>query len=129
MDPTSRATVLACPHTSRVEVSFDPHGTVALLSNGRALVYGTVGTRAVNRACRPQGRLRSAPKGVLRPRNDAVTLTCAVPRSARFEVHPTGREDGSTVAVLVADLRSIVLSVVLERSGSRIYYGRTCRTG
>ena len=46
---------------------------------------------------------------MLRPRNDAVTLTCAVPRSARFEVHPTGREDGSTVAVLVADLRSIVL--------------------
>jgi hypothetical protein len=38
-----------------------------------------------------------------------------------------GREVGSTVAVLTADLRTIVLSAVLEPGGSRIYYGRACR--
>jgi hypothetical protein len=33
------------------------------------------------------------------------------------------------VALLAADLRRILLSVVLEVGGSRIYPGRTCRTG
>jgi hypothetical protein len=132
MDPASHDTVLACPGTGRVEVRFDPRGTVALVSGGRPLVYATVGTRAVNRACRPRGSLNRAPRGILRGHNEATTLTCAVPRSARFEVYPitvTGREVGSTVAVLVANRRSIVLYVVLESRDSRIYYGRACRAG
>jgi hypothetical protein len=133
MDPASRGSVFACPPTSRIEVFFDPHGTVAVVAGGRPLVYGTVGTRAVNRACQPRGRLNDVPRGALRARYEATTLTCAVPRSARFDVHPiivTGREVGSTVAVLVANLRGIVLSAVLEPRGSRVYYdGRACRTG
>jgi hypothetical protein len=132
MDPAWRGTVFACPRASRVVVFFDPRGTVALVAGGRPLVYGTVGTRAVNRACWPQGSLRSVPKGDLRGGNEAMTLTCVVPRSARFEVHPisvAGGDIGSAVAVLVGDLRRVVLSAVLEPRGSRIYYGRTCRTG
>jgi hypothetical protein len=130
MDPTSRGTVFACPRTSRVEVVFDPRGTVAIMAGGRPLVYGSVGTRAVNRVCRPRGRLRGVPKGTLGEHDAATTLTCAVPRSARFEVHPitaTGREVGTTVAVLAANLHRIVLSAVLEADGSRVYYGRACR--
>jgi hypothetical protein len=130
MDPASRATVFDCPRAARVEVIFDPRGTVALVSGGRPLVYGTVGTRVVNRSCRSQGRLHGVPKGVLRGHHGATTLTCVVPASPRFEVHPItagGREIGSTVALLEPDLRSIVLSAVLEPSGSRIYYGRACR--
>jgi hypothetical protein len=132
MDPVSSATVFACPHTDRVEVFFDPRGTVALFANGRPLVYGTARTRAVSRRCRPRGRRHSVPKGVLSERTEVTTLTCAVPRSARIEVHPntvSGAEVGTTVALLAADLRRIVLSVVLEVGGSRIYPGRTCRTG
>jgi hypothetical protein len=132
MDPVSSATVFACPHTGRVEVFFDPRGTVALVANGRPLVYGTAGTRAVSRRCRSRGRRHGVPKGVLSERTEVTTLTCAVPRSARFEVHPntvSGAEVGTTVALLAADLRRIVLSVVLEVGGSRIYPGRTCRTG
>lgn len=132
MDPVSSATVFDCPHTGRVEVFFDPRGTVALVADGRPLVYGTVGTRAVSRGCRSRGRLPGVPKGVLSERNEATTLTCAVPRAARFEVHPiavSGAEVGTTVAMLAADLRRIVFSVVLEVGGSRIYPGRTCRTG
>jgi hypothetical protein len=131
MDPVSSATVFDCPHADRLEVFFDPRGTVALVADGRPLVYGTVGTRAVGRECRSHGRLHGVPKGMLSERNEATTLTCAVPRSARFEVHPItvgGGEGGTTVVVLAADLRHIVLSVVLEPSGSRIYSGRTCRT-
>ena len=132
MDPVSSATVFACPHTRRVEVFFDPRGTVALIAKGRPMVYGTVGARAVSRRCRSRGRLHGVPKGVLSERNKATTLTCAVPRAVRFEVHPiavSGAEVGTTVALLAADLRRIVLSVVLEVGGSRIYPGRTCRTG
>lgn len=132
MDPVSSATVFDCPHTGRVEVFFDPRGTVALVADGRPLVYATAGTRAVSRGCRSRGRLHGVPKGVLSERNEATTLTCAVPRAARFEVHPiavSGAEVGTTVAMLAADLRRIVLSVVLEVGGSRIYPGRTCRTG
>jgi hypothetical protein len=132
MDPVSSATVFACPHAGRVEVFFDPRGTVALVANGRPLVYGTAGTRAVSRRCRSRGRRHGVPKGVLSERTEVTTLTCAVPRSARFEVHPntvSGAEVGTTVALLTADLRRIVLSVVLEVGGSRLYPGRTCRTG
>jgi len=132
MDPVSSATVFACPHTGRVEVFFDPRGTVALIANGRPLVYGTAGTRAVSRRCRPRGKRHGVPKGVLSERTEVTTLTCAVPRSARFEVHPdtvSGAEVGTTVALLAADLRRIMLSVVLEVGGSRIYPGSTCRTG
>jgi hypothetical protein len=130
MDPVSSATVFDCRHAGRLEVFFDPRGTVALVADGRPLVYGTVGTRAVSRGCRSHGRLHEAPKGVLSEHNEAMTLTCAVPRSARFEVHPiaVAGADGSIVFVLAADLRRIVLSVVLEPGGSRIYNGRTCRT-
>jgi hypothetical protein len=130
MDPASRATVFACPRSTRVQVFFDPRGTVALVSAGAPLVYGTVGTRVVNRSCQPRGRLHGVPRGVMRGQVVATTLTCVVPGSPRFEVHPitvTGREVGSTVAVLEPDLRSIVLSAVLEPGGSRIYYGRACR--
>jgi hypothetical protein len=132
MDPVSRGMIFVCPRASRVEVFFDPRGTVALVAGGRPLVYATVGTRAVNRACRPQGSLSGVPKGDLRERTEATRLTCVVPRSGRFEVHTiavTGREVGSTVAVLVAGLRRVVLSAVLESHGSRIFYGRGCRTG
>jgi hypothetical protein len=132
MDPVSSATVFACPHTGRVEVFFDPHGTVALIADGRPLVYGTAGTRAVSRRCRSRGQRHGVPKGVLSERTEVTTLTCAVPPSARFEVHPntvSGAEVGTTVAVLAPDLRRIILSVVLEVGGSRIYPGRTCRTG
>jgi hypothetical protein len=48
----------------------------------------------------------------------------------RLEVHsitPEGREVGSTVAVVTADLR-VLLSAVLAPPGSWIYYARTCRT-
>lgn len=131
MDPVSSATVFDCPHAHRLEVFFDSRGTVALVAGGRPLVYGTIGTRAVNRGCRSHGRLHGVPKGVLSQRTEPTTLTCAVPRSARFEVHPIAvgvGEGGTTVAVLAADLRHIVLSVVLEPGGSRIYHGRTCRT-
>jgi hypothetical protein len=130
MDPAPRATVFACPHVARVEVVFDPRGTVALLSGGRPLVYGTVGTRAVNRSCRSLGRLRGAPKGVMRGHAGATRLTCVVPGSPRFELHPItvgGREIGSTVALLEPNLHTIVLSAVLEPRGSRIYHGRACR--
>jgi hypothetical protein len=132
MDPVASATVFACPHAGRVEVFFDPRGTVALIANGRPLVYGTPGTRAVNRRCRSRGQRHGVPKGVLSERTEVTTLTCAVPPSARFEVHPnivSGAEVGTTVALLAADLRRIMLSVVLEVGGSRIYPGRTCRTG
>jgi hypothetical protein len=130
MDPAPRAAVFACPRVARVEVIFDPHGTVALLSGGRPLVYASVGTRVVNRACRSRGRLQGVPKGVMRGHIGATTLTCVVPASPRFEVHPItvgGREIGSTVALLEPNLRSIVLSAVLEPGGSRIYHGRACR--
>jgi hypothetical protein len=132
MDPVSSATVFACPHAGRVEVFFDPRGTVALIADGRPLVYGTVGTRAVSRRCRLRGRPHGVPKGVLSERTEVTTLTCAVPRSARFEVHPNtvaGAEVGTTVAVRAADLRRIVISVILEAGGSRIYLADTCRTG
>ena len=132
MDPVSRATVFDCPHAGRVGVFFDPRGTVALVADGRPLVYGSVGTRAVSRGCRSRGRPHGVPRSVLSERTDATTLRCAMPRSARFEVHPTtvaGPDGGLAVVVLVADLRRIVLSVVLEPGGSRIYHGRTCRTG
>jgi hypothetical protein len=132
MDPVSSATVFACPHAGRVDVFFDPRGTVALIANGRPLVYGTVGTRAVSRRCRLRGRPHGVPKGVLSEHTEVTTVTCAVPRSARFEVHPNtvaGAEVGTTVAVRAADLRRIVLSVILEASGSRIYLADTCRTG
>jgi hypothetical protein len=131
MDPVSSTTVFACPHAGRVEVFFDPRGTVALIANGRPLVYGTAGTRAVSRRCRSRGRRHGVPKGVLSERTEVVTLTCVVPRSARFEVHPNtvSGEVGTTVALLAPDLRRIMLSVVLEVGGSRIYPGRTCRTG
>jgi hypothetical protein len=130
MDPAPRATVFACPRVARVEVIFDPRGTVALLSGGRPLVYGSVGTRVVNRSCRSRGRLHGVPKGVMRGHIGATTLTCVVPASPRFEVHPItvgGREIGSTVALLEPNLRSIVLSAVLEPGGSRVYHGRACR--
>jgi hypothetical protein len=112
MDPVSSATVFDCPHADRLEVFFDPRGTVALVADGRPLVYGTVATRTVSRGCRSRGRLHGVPKGVLSERNETTTSTCAVPRAARFEVHPiavAGGEVGSTVVVLAADLRHIVL--------------------
>lgn len=102
-------------------------------SRGTAQVcYGTIGTRAVNRACRSRGRLHGVPTGALGERSQATTLTCAVPRSVRFGVDPitmAGREVGSTVALLMPDLGRILLSAVLEPRGSRIYYSRACRTG
>jgi hypothetical protein len=131
MDPVSQGTVFACPRAGRVKVFFDPRGTVALVAGGRPLAYGTIGTRAVNRACRSRGRLHRVPTGALGERNQATTLTCAVPRSVRFEVHPiamAGHEVGSIVAVLMPDLRRILLAAVLEPNGSRIYYSRACHT-
>jgi hypothetical protein len=132
MDPVSRAAVFACRGADRVEVFFDPRGTVALVAGGRPVVYGTAGTRAVNRACRWRGRLAGVPSGAMRERGRVGKLTCSLPPSSRFEVHPItvgDREVGSTVAVLTGDLRRILLSAVLERGGSRLYYGRACRVG
>jgi len=63
IDPARSGTVYVCPGARRVEVVFDPHGTVSIVGSGRPLVYGTVGTRAVNRACRSHGRLRAVPRG------------------------------------------------------------------
>jgi hypothetical protein len=132
MDPVSLGTVFACPGARRVEVFFDPRGTVAVVAAGRPLAYGAIGTRAVNRACRSRGRLHGVPTGALGERNQATTLTCAMPRSVRFEVHPitvAGRETGSSVALLTTHLRRILLAAVLAPNGSRIYYSRACRTG
>jgi hypothetical protein len=130
MDPAARG-VFSCPGAARVEVVFDQRGTVAVFSGGRPLIYGTVGTRAVNRACRARGRLRDVPRGDLTLRQQTTRMTCSVPRSARFEIHPittaVGDEIGSTIAVLERNLRTIVLSAVLEPEASRIYYGRSCR--
>ncbi len=131
MDPPSNRTLFACPRASRLEVFFDPRGSVALVAAGRPLVYGTVDTRAVNRGCRPQGSLSAVPRGILNERVVATRLTCVVPRSARFAVRRIGiaeRGVGSIVAVLLAHPRSIALSAVLEPGGSRLYYGRACRT-
>jgi hypothetical protein len=132
MDPVSRSTVFACPGTDRVVVSFDPHGTVAVVGGGHALVYGTVGTRAVNRACRSLGSLHGVPAGALRERDEATILTCVLPRTVRIEVHPLGldgRDVGSVVAVLTSDLRRILVSAVLDLAGSRIYYASACSMG
>jgi hypothetical protein len=132
MDPVSQSIVFTCADADRLEVFFDARGTVALVAGGRPLAYGTVGTRAVNRDCRRLGRLHGVPMGALRERDTAATLTCAVPRSARFEVHPItepGGEIGSTVSVLTADLRRILISAVLEPYGSRIYDAHVCRAG
>jgi hypothetical protein len=132
MDPVSHGTVFACPRVDRVLVSFDPHGTVAVVGGGQALVYGTVGTRAVYRACRSLGSLYGVPAGALEERGAATTLMCAVPRTVRFEVHPLtvdGRDAGSVVAVLTSDLRRILVSAVLSPDGSRIYYASACRPG
>jgi hypothetical protein len=55
-----------------------------------------------------------------------------LPSSVRFEVHRmtmAGREVVSTVAVLLPDLRRILLSAVLQPRGSRIYHSRACRSG
>lgn len=131
MDSVSRGTVFSCPTAGRVDVFFDPRGTVAFVSGGRPLAYGTIGTRVVNRACGARGRLHGVPTGALGERDGAITLRCDMPRSVRFELHPmvtAGRAVGSTVAVLMPDLRRILLAAVLETSGSRIYYSRACRT-
>jgi hypothetical protein len=130
MDSVSRSTVFSCPTAGRVDVFFDPRGTVAFVSGGRPLAYGTVDNRVVNRACRARGRLHGVPTGALGERDQAITLRCDLPRSVRFELHPiamAGRAVGSTVAVLMPDLRRILLAAVLETSGSRIYYSRACR--
>ena len=69
--------------------------------------------------------------GALGERDQAITLRCDTPRSVRFELHPiatAGRAVGSTVAVLMPDLRRVLLVAVLETGGSRIYYSRACRT-
>jgi hypothetical protein len=132
MDPVSQGSVFACPSPRRVEVSFDPGGTVALVASTGPLVYGAIATRVVNRACRSLGRLHRVPTGALRERKRAAKLTCILPRLARFEVHPiiaAGRELGSTVAVLDGGLRRVLLLVVLEPRESRIFYARSCRTG
>ena len=104
---------------------------MALLASSGPLVYGALATRAVNRACRSLGRLHRVPTGALRERKRAATLTCILPRSARFEVHPifaAGRELGSTVAVLDGGLRRVLLLVVLEPRESRLFYAGVCRT-
>jgi hypothetical protein len=132
MDPVSQGSVFACPSPRRVEVSFDPGGTVALVASTGPLVYGAIATRVVNRACRSLGRLHRVPTGALRERKRAAKLTCILPRLARFEAHPiiaAGRELGSTVAVLDGGLRRVLLLVVLEPRESRIFYARSCRTG
>jgi hypothetical protein len=69
-----------------------------------------------SRLARSLGHLHGVPTGALGERNRATALRCALPRSVRFEVHPItpeGREVGSTVAVVTADLR-VLLSAVLE---------------
>jgi hypothetical protein len=55
------------------------------------------------------------PTGALGERNRATALTCALPRSVRYEVHPSLQRGavGSTVAGVTADLR-VLLSAVLE---------------
>jgi hypothetical protein len=131
MDPVSRGAVFTCPAVDRVLVSFDPHGTVALVGGGHPLAYGTIGTRAVFRACRSAGSLHLLPAGALAEHDEATTLTCGVPSTVRFEVHPLmldGRDAGSVVALLTADLRRILVSAVLSASGSRLYYASACRT-
>jgi hypothetical protein len=45
-------TVFACRGAHRVEVFFDPRGTLALVAGGPPGAYRTIGNRAVNRACR-----------------------------------------------------------------------------
>jgi hypothetical protein len=120
MDPVPRGTVFVCPPAEHLLVSFDPHGTVAVVGAGHALVYGTMGTRAVNRACRSLGSAHGMPVGALRERDEATMLTCALPRAVRFEVHPLrfdGRDVGSVVAVLTSDLRRILVSAVLDLAG------------
>jgi hypothetical protein len=132
MDPVSRATVFTCPAAGRVEVSFDPGGTVALLGSSGPLVYGAVATRVVNRACRSLGGLHRMPTGTLREHRRAARLTCLLPRSARFDVHPivvAGHELGSSVVVLDGGLRRVLLVVVLEPRESRIFYGSACEKG
>jgi hypothetical protein len=130
MDPVSQPTVFACPSTARVEVSFDSSGTVALIASSGPLVYGAVATRVVNRACRSLGRLHGVPTGALRERRRAARLTCILPRSARFDVHPivvAGRELGSRVAVLDRGRRRLLLLAVLVPGESRIFYAKGCR--
>jgi hypothetical protein len=86
----------------------------------------------MNRACRSVGRLHGAPMGALRERTHAATLTCVLPRLARFAVDPiivAGRERGSTVLVLDRRQRRVLLLVVLEPREARIFYARACRTG
>jgi hypothetical protein len=132
MDPVSEGTVFVCPSAGRVEVSFDPSGTVALIASTGPLVYGALATRVVNRACRSLGGLHHVPTGALQERKRAATLTCILPRSARFDVNPiivAGRALGSTVAVLDGGLRRLLLLVVLEPRESRIFYAGACRTG
>ena len=131
MDSPSAGTLFACPRATRLRVSFDPSGTIALVGAGRPLVYGTVGTRAVNRGCEARGSLSGVPKGVLEERTAPATLTCIVRGSARFVVRPIGGEAravGSVIAVLAPNLHSVMLSAVLEPTGSRLYYGSACRT-
>jgi hypothetical protein len=131
MDPVSQGTVFVCPSARRVEVSFDPGGTVALIARTGPLVYGAVATRVVNRSCRSRGGLHLVPTGALQEHKRAATLTCFLPRSARFDVHPimvAGRELGSTVAVLDGGLRRVLLLAVLEPRESRIFYAGACRT-
>jgi hypothetical protein len=103
MDSVSRATVFSCLAAGRVDVFFDPRGTVAFVAGGRPLAYGTIDTRVVNRTCRARGRLHGVPTGALGERDQAITLRCDVPRSVRFELQPitmAGRAVGSTVAGL-----------------------------
>jgi hypothetical protein len=131
MDSPSAGTLFACPRATRLQVSFDPRGTVALVGAGRPLVYGAVGSRAVNRRCEAQGNLSAAPTGALEERTAPARLTCTVRGSARFVVRPIdggARAVGSVIAVLAPNLHSVVLSTVLEPTGSRLYYGRACRT-
>jgi hypothetical protein len=132
MDPVAQGGLFVCPSARRVEVSFDPGGTVALVASRGPLVYGAIATRVVNRACRSLGRLHRAPTGALRERTRAATLTCILPRSARFDVNPIIAADralGSTIAVLDGGLRRLLLLVVLEPRESRIFYAGACRTG
>ena len=82
MDPVPRARLVSCPHAGRLEVQFDPRGTVTLVAGGRSLAHGTIGTRAVNRACRRLGRMRRATAGTTRQRNQRTALTCASARRA-----------------------------------------------
>ena len=132
MDAVSRGTVFVCPRARRLEVVFDPRGTMTFMAGGRPLAYGTIGTRVVNRACRSLGHLHGAPSGALAERAEATKLTCALPGSVRFEVHPItalgGGEVGSSVVVLSPDVHRILLAAVLVASESRIYYTRACRT-